>query len=169
VVHGIYIDYWIIGVVVIKMKGFCFFQTIFLIKSRQEVFMALKSYFSPNRSHNAFRPFNFQVPILVFFLSVCVYIYWRHKYWKLEKNIYIYGKKWCHRSRWSLYSLIWDFLLSQINIWTTTTWSNVWVVPPKPSWYEFLIGFLIWTPALKYLHLITFSKICVLLSMFLYL
>ena len=35
----------------------------------------------------------------------------------------------------SLYSLIWDFLLSQINIWTTTTWSNVWVVLPKPSWY----------------------------------
>ena len=24
--------------------------------------------------------------------------------------------------------LIWDFLLSQINIWTTTTWSNVWVI-----------------------------------------
>ena len=37
---------------------------------------------------------------------------------------------------WSLYSLIWDFLLSQINIWTATTWSNVWVVLPKPSWYE---------------------------------
>ena len=46
----------------------------------------------------------------------------------------------------SLYSLIWDFHLSQINIWTTTTWSNLWVVLPKPSWYEFLIGFLIWTP-----------------------
>jgi hypothetical protein len=56
----------------------------------------------------------------------------------------------------SLYSLIWDFLLSQINIWTTTTWSNVWVVLPKPSWYDFLIGFLIWTPASKYLHLTTF-------------
>ena len=41
----------------------------------------------------------------------------------------------------SLYSLIWDFLLSQINIWITTTWSNVWVVLPKPSSYEFLIGF----------------------------
>jgi hypothetical protein len=38
------------------------------------------------------------------------------------------------RSRESLYSLIWEFLLSQINIWTTTTWSNVWVVLPKPSW-----------------------------------
>ena len=38
----------------------------------------------------------------------------------------------------SLYSLIWDFLLSQIDIWTTTAWSNVWVVLPKPSWYEFL-------------------------------
>ena len=25
------------------------------------------------------------------------------------------------------------------------TWSNVWVILPKPSWYEFLIGFLIWT------------------------
>ena len=61
----------------------------------------------------------------------------------------------------SLYSLIWDFLLSQINIWTTTTWSNVWVVLPKPSWYEFLIGFLIWTPTSKYLHLTTFSNICV--------
>ena len=36
----------------------------------------------------------------------------------------------------SLYLLIWDFLLSQINMWTTTTWSNVWVVLPKPSWYE---------------------------------
>jgi hypothetical protein len=60
----------------------------------------------------------------------------------------------------SLYSLIWDFLLSQINIWTTTTWSNVWVVLPKPSWYEFLIGFLVWTPASKYLHLTTFSNIC---------
>ena len=33
----------------------------------------------------------------------------------------------------SLYSLICYFLLSQINIWTTTTWSNVWVVLPKPS------------------------------------
>ena len=43
--------------------------------------------------------------------------------------------------KWSLYSLIWDFLLSQTNIWTTTTWSNVWVVLLKPSWYEFLIGF----------------------------
>ena len=31
-----------------------------------------------------------------------------------------------------------------------------------------LIGFLIWTPASKYLHLTTFSKICVILSMFLY-
>ena len=68
----------------------------------------------------------------------------------------------------SLYSLIWDFLLSQINIWTTTTWSNVWVVLPKPSWYEFLIGFLIWTSASKYLHLTIFSKMCVILSMFLY-
>ena len=63
--------------------------------------------------------------------------------------------------RWLLYLLIWDFLLSQINIWTTTTWSNVWVVLPKPSWYEFLIGFLIWTPASKYLHFTTFSNICV--------
>ena len=69
----------------------------------------------------------------------------------------------------SLYSLIWDFRLSQIDIWTTTTWSNVWVVLPKPSWYEFLIGFLIWTPASKYLHLTIFSNICVILSMFLYL
>ncbi len=69
----------------------------------------------------------------------------------------------------SLYSLIRDFLLSQINIWTTTTWSNVWVILPKPSWYEFLIGFLIWTPASKYLHLTTFSNIRVILSMFLYL
>jgi hypothetical protein len=69
----------------------------------------------------------------------------------------------------SLYLLIWDFLLSQINIWTTTTCSNVWVVLLKPSWYEFLIGFLIWTPASKYLHLTTFSNICVILSMFLYL
>ena len=69
----------------------------------------------------------------------------------------------------SLYSLIWDFLLSQINIWTTTTWSNVWVVLPKPSWYDFLIGFLIWTLTSKYLHLTTFSNICVILSMFLYL
>jgi hypothetical protein len=60
-----------------------------------------------------------------------------------------------------LYSLMWDFLLSQINIWTTTTWSNVWVVLPKSSWYEFLIGFLIWTPASKYLHLTTFSNVCV--------
>jgi len=50
-----------------------------------------------------------------------------------------------------------------MNIWTTTTWSNVWVVLPKPSWYEFLIGFLIWTPASKYLHLTTFSNICVIL------
>jgi hypothetical protein len=69
----------------------------------------------------------------------------------------------------SLYSLIWDFFLSQINIWTTTTWSNVWVVLPKPSWYEFLIGFLIWTPTSKHLHLTTFSNICVILSTFLYL
>ena len=60
----------------------------------------------------------------------------------------------------SLYSLIRDFLLSQINIWTTTTWSNDWVVLPKPSWYEFLIGFLKWTPALKYLHLTIFFNIC---------
>ena len=49
----------------------------------------------------------------------------------------------------SLYSLIWDFLLSQFKIWTTTTWSNVWVVLCKPSWYEILIGFLIWTPPFK--------------------
>ena len=68
-----------------------------------------------------------------------------------------------------VYSLIRDFLLSQIYIWTTTTWSNVWVVLPKPSWYEFLIGFLIWTHVSKYLHLTTFSNICVILSMFLYL
>ena len=58
----------------------------------------------------------------------------------------------------SLYSLIWDFILSQINIWTTTTWYNVWVVLPKPSWYEYLLGFLIWTPASKYVHLTTFSN-----------
>ena len=56
----------------------------------------------------------------------------------------------------SLYSFNWDFLLSQINIWTTTTLSNVWVVLPNPSWYEFLIGFLIWTPASNYLHLTMF-------------
>ena len=61
---------------------------------------------------------------------------------------------------WSLYSLIWDVRLSQINTWTTTTWSNVWVILPNPSWCEFLIGFLIWTPDSKYLHLTTFSKIC---------
>ena len=67
----------------------------------------------------------------------------------------------CYSSQISLYSLIWDFLLSQINMWTTTTWCNVWVVLPKPSWYEFLIGFLIWIPASKYLHLTTFSNICV--------
>ena len=69
---------------------------------------------------------------------------------------------WIHNSFWvfnalfkllTLYSLIWDFLLSQINICTTTIWSNVWVVLPKPSWCEFLIGFLIWTPA---------SSICIL-------
>ena len=70
---------------------------------------------------------------------------------------------------WSLYSLIWDSLLSQINIWTATTCSNIWVVLPKPSWYELLIGFLIWTPTSKYLHLTAFSNICVILSMFLYL
>ena len=33
----------------------------------------------------------------------------------------------------SLHSLICDFLLSQINIWTAKTWSNVWVALPKPS------------------------------------
>ena len=33
----------------------------------------------------------------------------------------------------SLYSLIWDLLSPQINIWTTTTWSNVWVFLPKLS------------------------------------
>ena len=38
----------------------------------------------------------------------------------------------------SLYSLIWGFLLFQINMWTIATWSNVWVVLPEPSWYEFL-------------------------------
>ena len=69
----------------------------------------------------------------------------------------------------SLYSLIWDFYLSQIYVWTTTTWSSVWVVLLKPSWYEFLIGFLIWTPAPKYLQLPTFSNIYVILFMFLYL
>ena len=63
----------------------------------------------------------------------------------------------------SLYSLIWDFLLCQINIWTTTTWSNVWVILPKPPWYEFLIRFLISTPASKYLYLTTFSNIHVLI------
>ena len=51
--------------------------------------------------------------------------------------------------------------MSQINIWTTTTWSNVWVVLPNPSWYEFLIGFLLWTFASKYLHLTTFYNIYV--------
>ena len=80
----------------------------------------------------------------------------------------------CRNGYWSLLlgslnSLIWDFLLSQINIWTTTTWSDVWVVLRKPSWYEFLIGFLIWTPSSKYLHLTKFSNNCVILSMFLYL
>ena len=60
---------------------------------------------------------------------------------------------------WWLYLFIWDFLLSQINLWTTTTWSTVWVILPKPSSYEFLIGFLIWTSASKYLHLTTFSNI----------
>ena len=69
----------------------------------------------------------------------------------------------------SLDSLIWEFLLSHINIWTTTTWSNVWVILPKPSRYEFLMGFLIWTPAPKYMHLTTLSNICVIFFMFLYL
>jgi hypothetical protein len=69
----------------------------------------------------------------------------------------------------SLYLLIWDFLFSQINIWTTTTCYTVSVVLPKPSWYEFLIGFLICTPTSKYLHLTTFSNIRVIVSMFLYL
>ena len=59
----------------------------------------------------------------------------------------------------SLDLLTWDFLLFQNNIWTTTTWSNVWAVLPKPSWDEFLIGFLVWTPASNYLHLTTFSTI----------
>ena len=44
--------------------------------------------------------------------------------WFLFKSIFIFL---------SLYSLIWDFLLSQINKWTTTTWSNVWVILPKPT------------------------------------
>ena len=44
---------------------------------------------------------------------------------------------------------------------------KVLVVLPKPSWFEFVIGFLIWTPASKHLHLTTFSNICVILSMFL--
>jgi hypothetical protein len=72
---------------------------------------------------------------------------------------------------WRLITIFVNLRLSlvSINIWTTTTWSNVWVVLRKPSWYEFLIGFLIWTPASKYLHLTTFSNICVILSMFLYL
>ena len=43
--------------------------------------------------------------------------------------------------------------LVSINIWTTTTWSNVCVILPKPSWYDILIGFLIWTTASRYLHL----------------
>ena len=74
----------------------------------------------------------------------------------------------CTNPYLSLYSLIWDFFLSQINIWTTTTWSNVWVALPKPSWHEFLIGFLIWTPTSKYFHLTSFSNICVILPIFLY-
>ena len=39
----------------------------------------------------------------------------------------------------SQYLLIWDFLLSQIKIWTTTTWSNVWVVLPNPSWFNWVL------------------------------
>ena len=77
---------------------------------------------------------------------------------KLQKSVILYR---------SLYSLIGDFLLSQIDIWTTTTWSNVRVILPKPSWDEFLIGFLVCTPASKYLHLTTFSNIFVILSMLL--
>jgi hypothetical protein len=76
----------------------------------------------------------------------CTHI-WENKFKINQKKVLELGClwNWVHQ----IYSLIWDFLLSQINIWTTTTWSNVWVVLPKPSWYEFLIGFLIWTPASK--------------------
>jgi hypothetical protein len=86
--------------------------------------------------------------------------------WLISRRL---GSHICPKLEVSLYSLIWDFLLSQIDLWTTTIWSNVWVVLPKPSSYEFLIEFLIWTPVSKYLHLTTFFNICVILSMFLYL
>ena len=80
-------------------------------------------------------------------LQACIILFEDAPVWRILDNL-------------SLYSLIWDFLLSQIKIWTTTTWSNVWVFLPKPSWYELLIGFLMWTPASKYLHLTKFSNVC---------
>ena len=48
--------------------------------------------------------------------------------------------QWLRARYLSLYSLMWDFLLSQINKWTTTTWSNVWVILPKPSLYDSWLG-----------------------------
>ena len=42
---------------------------------------------------------------------------------------------------WILFLLIWDFLLSQINIYGPQQHGlNVWVVLPKPSWYELWLG-----------------------------
>ena len=41
------------------------------------------------------------------------------------------------KSGWNMYHYIRYFeTCLKLNIWTTTTWSCVWVVLPKPSWYE---------------------------------
>ena len=78
---------------------------------------------------------------------------WSREYDRSRHPISEVTKRKVNYSRLSLHSLIWDFLLSQINMWTTTTWSNVWVFLPNPSSYEFLVGFLIWKRA---------SNICIL-------
>lgn len=51
--------------------------------------MVPKSYFSPNKSYNAFRPFNFQAPFLVFFLYVYLYLYIGDTNIESQKIIYM--------------------------------------------------------------------------------
>jgi hypothetical protein len=70
----------------------------------------------------------------------------------------------------TLYSLVWDFLLSQINIYGAHQHEVAWnyIVNNlkhiiSPSILTSIVGYQ------KYLHLTTFSNICVILSMILYL
>ena len=65
-----------------------------------------------------------------------------------------------YAERVSLYSLIWDFVLSQINIWYGPQQHGLMFGSSYLNHLDmsFLIRFLIWTPASKCLHLTTFTQ-----------